>query len=82
MTPNIRYDGNQNGSFHDENDHGNHNQELYQENNNQNINFQGAGPNIHQPYVILPTELVTVLTGVAQALQAQAQLAQIQAIQS
>nr|XP_027076961.1 uncharacterized protein LOC113700701 [Coffea arabica] len=82
MAPSTRRGGNCNGSLNGENVQGNHNQEPYLGNNNQDMGYQGAGSGGYQPYMMLPTELVTVLTGIAQALQAQSQLAQLQAVQT
>ena len=78
MAPNTRRGGNHNSNPNGENGHSNHNQGPYQPNSNQNMGYQGAGSSGHQPYLMLPVELVTALTGVAQTLQAQTQLAQIQ----
>nr|XP_027086619.1 uncharacterized protein LOC113708357 [Coffea arabica] len=74
--------GNRNGSSNGEDVQGSHSQEPYPGNNVQDMGHQGAGSSGHQPYMMLPTELVTALTGVAQALQAQSQLAQFQAVQT
>ena len=70
MAPNTRRGGNHNGNPNGENDHGNHNQEPYQRNNNQNMGYQEVGSSGHQPYMMLPAELVTALIEVAQGLQA------------
>ena len=82
MAPRTRRGGNHNGSSNGENVQGSHSQEPYQENNDQDTGYQGVGSSGHQPYLMLPIELVTALTGVAQALQAQSQLAQVQTVQT
>ena len=82
MAPRTRRGGNRNGSSNGEDVQGSHSQEPYPGNNVQDMGHQGAGLSGHQPYMMLPMELVTTLTGVVQALQAQSQLAQFQAVQT
>lgn len=72
MVSNTRCSGNQNGNSHNENDNGDYGNKQHQENNILNMKHQGNEQNENQSYMMLPAEVVAVLTREAQRLQREA----------